>query len=175
MAVRRVLRHLFMPHWEVGKAFPDATMTAIERAIAAGERETSGEIRFVVESALPASALLAGQSAEERALGLFSDLRVWDTEHNNGVLLYVLLADRQVALLADRAVNACVGSAEWEAICLAMQLAFADGHFEAGSVCAIERVVDHLKAHFPAAGDRGNELADRPLVVSHGRVRRVTH
>lgn len=175
MGIRRIFRHLLMPHWQVSKAFPDATMTAIEQAIAAVERETSGEIRFVVESALPASSLLAGESAEERALGLFSELRVWDTQYNNGVLIYVLLADRQVALLADRAVNACVGSAEWEAICHAMELAFATGRFEAGALGAIEHVARHLKAHFPGAGDRGNELADRPLVISQGRARRVAH
>lgn len=173
--LKRMLRHLLMPHWQVARAFPDTTMSAIEQAIAAGERETSGELRFVVESALPASLLLAGQSAEERALGLFSALRVWDTEHNNGVLIYVLLADRQVALLADRAVNACVGTGEWESICHAMEAAFAEGRFESGAVAAIERVTQHLKEHFPAAADRGNELADRPLLISHGRARRVAH
>ena len=175
MAIKRLLRHLLTPHWRAGKAFPDVTMRAIEEAIAAAERETSGEIRLVVESALPVSWLLAGQSAEERALGLFADLHVWDTAENNGVLIYVLLAERHVALLADRAVNARVGTAEWQAICRRMEAAFAEGRFAAGACAAVAAVGQLLKTHFPPRADQANELTDRPLLLSRGRARRVAH
>ena len=103
----------------VGRAFPPSAMAAIEEAIAKSEREHSGELRFAVEPALDTSALLAGQSGRERALEVFSQLRVWDTEENNGVLIYLLLADRDIEIVADRGVNARVPQAEWEKISIA--------------------------------------------------------
>jgi uncharacterized membrane protein len=165
--LKRLCRHLFTTHWQLGRAFPDATMRAIEQAIAAGERETSGELRFVVESALPAAALLAGESARDRALALFSDLHVWDTAENNGVLIYVLLA--------DRAVNATLGTDVWLAVCHTLEAAFAEGRFQAGAIAAVEDLTRQLKAHFPPAPDQRNELPDRPLVISPGRAQRVAH
>jgi len=173
--LKRLCRHLFTTHWQLARAFPDATMRAIEQAIAAGERETSGELRFVVESALPAAALLAGESARDRALALFSDLHVWDTAENNGVLIYVLLADRQVQVLADRAVNAKLGTDAWLAVCHTLEAAFAEGGFQAGAIAAVEDLTRQLKAHFPATPDQRNELPDLPLVISPGRARRVAH
>ena len=173
--LKRICRHLFTTHWQLARAFPDATMRAIEQAIAAAERETSGELRFVVESALPAAALLAGETAMDRALALFSDLHVWDTAENNGVLIYVLLADRHVQVLADRAVNAKLGTEAWLALCRTLEAAFAEGRFQAGAIAAVEDLTRQLKAHFPATHGERNELPDRPLVISSGRAQRVAH
>lgn len=149
----------------VRRAFPPPAMAAIERAIARSETRHSGEVRFAVEAALDVPALVAGQSARARALEVFSQLGVWDTADNNGVLIYLLLADRDVEIVADRGINAVAGSPEWEAICRAMEAALRRGEFEAAVLEAIEAVTLLLARHFPPrAGDR-NELADQPTVV----------
>lgn len=138
---------------------------AIEHAIKESETAHVGEIRFAVEGALDGIPLLKGQSARERAIEVFSQLRVWDTERNNGVLIYLLLADRQVEIVADRGVHARVGSQEWETICRQMEAAFRQGHYREGAVGGIQAVTRHLAAHFPATGDRRNELADNPALL----------
>lgn len=138
---------------------------AIEHAIKESETAHVGEIRFAVEGALDGIPLLKGQSARERALEVFSQLRVWDTERNNGVLIYLLLADRHVEIVADRGVHARAGSQEWETICRQMEAAFREGHYREGAVGGIHAVTRHLAAHFPAAGDRRNELADKPALL----------
>lgn len=175
MDLKRIFRHLATTHWQVARAFPDTTMQAIEQAIVAAERKTSGEIRFVVEGALPSGLLFGGCSALDRALALFAELRVWDTADNNGVLIYVLLADRRVEVLADRAINAKLGTVAWQAVCRTLEEGFAEGRFQAGAVRAIEAVARHLESHFPASDDQGNELPNRPLVISHGRAQRLAH
>jgi len=138
---------------------------AIEHAIKESETAHVGEIRFAVEGALDGIPLLKGQSARERAIEVFSQLRVWDTERNNGVLIYLLLADRHVEIVADRGVHARVGSQEWETICRQMEAAFRQGHYREGAVGGIQAVTRHLAAHFPATGDRRNELADNPALL----------
>jgi len=138
---------------------------AIERAIKESETAHIGEIRFAVEGALDGIPLLEGQSARERALEVFSQLRVWDTEHNNGVLIYLLLADRHVEIVADRGVHARVGLQEWETICRQMEADFKQGHYREGAVAGIQGVTRHLAVHFPATGDRRNELADKPVLL----------
>ena len=95
----------------------------------------------------------------ERALDIFSQLRVWDTEHNNGVLIYLLLADRDVEIIADRGIDAHVGAAGWETICRAMEKDFRAGLFEHGVIKGIEDVSRLLARHFPPAPPgRRNEL-----------------
>ena len=106
-----------MTHWQVSRAFPRKTLIAIEQTVKASETAHAGEIRFVVEGALHSTPLLDGQSARERALEVFSQLRIWDTEHNNGVLIYLLLADRDVEIVADRGIHSKLGTREWETIC----------------------------------------------------------
>jgi uncharacterized membrane protein len=165
MNLGRIARHLFSMPGAVTRAFPPEAMAAIEQAIAKSEIGHRGEIRFAVEAALDGAALFAGQSARERALEVFSRLRVWDTEENNGVLIYLLLADRHVEVLADRGVNAKVASAEWEQICRRMEAALSRGQFGRASIAAIEEVSRLLARHYPARpGDR-NELPDQPVVV----------
>ena len=122
-----------------------------------------GEIRFAVEDALDGPALLAGQSARERALEVFSQLRVWDTEENNGVLIYLLLADHDIEIVADRGINARVAQDDWEGICRDMEQALRRGEFEKAVVTGIEEASQLLARHFPPRpGDR-NELSDRPV------------
>jgi len=165
MSLKRIVRHLLATHWQVNRAFPRPALDAIEKAIKASEAAHVGEIRFAVEGALHSTPLFKGQSARERAIEVFSHLRVWDTEHNNGVLIYLLLADRDVEIVADRGVHAKVGSQEWEQICRTMETAFKQANYEAGVLSGIQAVTQHLMKHFPASGDSRNELPDKPVVV----------
>ncbi|MDE2311183.1 MAG: TPM domain-containing protein, partial [Betaproteobacteria bacterium] len=117
MSLKRIMRHLSSGRAAVRSAFPPRTLDAIERAIRETEAKHNGQIRFAVEAALELAPLLAGQTAQQRALEVFSKLRVWDTEHNNGVLIYLLLADRDVEIVADRGIHTRLGQETWETIC----------------------------------------------------------
>ena len=165
MNVRRIARHLLVSHRKVHRAFPDSSLLAIEQALKASKTAHVGEIRFAVEGALDGSPLFNGQTARERALDVFSQLRVWDTEYNNGVLIYVLLADRHVEIVADRGICARVGSQEFKNVCRTMEQAFTRGHYREGVVGGIQAVTRHLAAHFPTSGDCRNELSDTPVVL----------
>ena len=162
----RWIRHLFLDHLELGRAFPRATLDAIARAVAEQEKRHRGELRVVIEGGLPLQALLGGHNARERALEHFSHLRVWDTEDNAGVLIFLLLADRRVEIVADRGIHACVGATAWETICGAMQREFAAGRYEAGVFSGLGSVSDLLAQHFPAgSGANANELPDEPVTI----------
>ena len=165
MNIKRLARHLRATHWQVNRAFPRQTLIAIEKAIKSSKSAHVGEIRFAVEGALHSAPLFKGQPARERAIDVFSQLRVWDTEHNNGVLIYLLLADRVVEIVADRGVHAKVGSHQWEKICRKMESAFKQANYEAGVVSGIQAVTQHLVEHFPAVGGSRNELPDKPVVL----------
>ncbi|EPA99223.1 TPM domain-containing protein [Pseudomonas sp. G5(2012)] len=165
MNIKRILNHLVMTHWQVKRAFPRETLIAIEQAIKASEAAHAGEIRFVVEGALDSMPLFKGQSAQERAVDVFSQLRVWDTAHNNGVLIYLLLADRDVEIVADRGIHAKVGSQEWQSICCRMEAAFKQSNYKVGVVSGVQAVTQHLTKHFPVAGGEPNELPDNPMVL----------
>lgn len=165
MNIKRIARHLVMTDWQVNRTFPHQTLTAIEQAIKASETAHLGEIRFVVEGALDSTPLFREQSARERAIDVFSQLRIWDTEHNNGVLIYLLLADRDVEIVADRGIYAKAGSREWESICRKMETAFKQKNYEGGVVSGIQAVTQHLIRHYPAVGGDRNELPDRPVVL----------
>ena len=165
MGIKRIGKHLIEHRWRVRRIFPPKVLAAIERTIKATEATHSGQVRFVVEGALDGAPLFRGQSARERALDVFSHLRIWDTAHNNGVLIYLLLADRDVEIVADRGIDAKVGSANWEKICKAMETDFRAGDFEGGVVRGIEAVSKQLAAHFPRQGGGKNELPDAPVVI----------
>jgi uncharacterized membrane protein len=165
MDLKRVLRHLFFSRWQVNVAFPSRTLHAIEKAVQESHGGHIGQVRFAVEGALHIGALLTGVSARERAIDVFSELRVWDTEHNNGVLIYLLLADHDVEIVADRGVHARVHAAEWEAICQCMEAEFRLGRYEAGVLRGVELVTELLKRHFPAQQARHSELPSRPAVL----------
>jgi uncharacterized membrane protein len=165
MSIKRIGKHLLQHRWRVRRIFPPQALAEIERAIKAGEQTHSGQVRFAVEGALDGKPLFKNQPARERALDIFSQLRIWDTAHNNGVLIYLLLADRQVEIVADRGIDAKVGAAGWERICTAMQADFKAGNFTGGVVKGIAAVSQQLAAHFPKHGAGPNELSDKPVVI----------
>lgn len=165
MDIKRIARHLVQHHWRARQIFPPDVLGRIEQAIRQGEATHSGQVRFVVEGALDGAPLFRNQPARERALDLFSHLRIWDTAHNNGVLIYLLLADRDVEIVADRGIDAKVGAGGWETICHAMEAEFASGQFERGVIAGIEAVSKELARHFPPQGSQSNELPDAPVVM----------
>src|ERR1700716_3241651 len=146
MGIGRIGRHLLEHRWRARRIFPPRALPAIEQAIKASEATHSGQIRFVVEGALDGAPLFRNQSARERALDIFSHLRIWDTAHNNGVLIYLLLADRKVEIVADRGIDAKVGAAGGQKICAEMETDFRSGNFEAGVIKGIEAVSRQLAA-----------------------------
>lgn len=163
--LERIVRHLFYPPWLARLRFPGHALDAIERAVHGAESRHRGEIRFAIEAGLTLPALLGGVSARQRAHEVFSLLRVWDTEENNGVLVYVLLADHDVEILADRGIGAHVAAEEWQRICHEMESAFRRGAFEEGAVAGIRALGEVLARHFPAGAGQRNELPNRPTLL----------
>jgi uncharacterized membrane protein len=169
MRLQRLLRHAAALHWRTRILFPRTTLDAIREAVERAERAHAGEIRFAVETALPPRRVIGEVGPRARALEVFSDLRVWDTERNNGVLIYVLVADRSVEIVADRGLSTRVSSAEWEGVCRMMEEHFRAGRIKAGSIAGIDAVGGLLARHFPAAianqGTARNELPDQPALL----------
>ena len=165
MGIRRIGRHLLLNRGRVRRAFSQEALANIERAIKAGEATHTGQVRFAVEGALDGAPLFRDQPARARAIDVFARLRVWDTEHNNGVLIYLLLADRDVEIVADRGIDVRVGHARWETICRAMEAEFRAGRFEDGVLKGIAEVGALLAEHFPASGAHRNEMPDAPVVL----------
>jgi uncharacterized membrane protein len=165
MGIGRIGKHLIEHRWRARRLFPPRVLAAIEQAIKTGETTHSGQVRFVVEGALDGASLFRDQPARERALDIFAQLRIWDTSHNNGVLIYLLLADRDVEIVADRGIDAKVGSANWEKICRQMESDFKAGQFESGVINGIQAVSQQLAQYFPARGKGPNELPDAPVVI----------
>jgi uncharacterized membrane protein len=161
MDAGRLFRHLAILPRAMHRAFDASTRAAIEEAIRAAESRHGGQICIAMETALAPAALLRAQLARERALEVFAGLRVWDTEHNNGVLIYLLLADRDVEIVADRGIDARVGAAAWEQVCRRMEAEFRAGAFRAGALAGIAAVSELLARHYPVA-DAHNELPDVP-------------
>jgi uncharacterized membrane protein len=160
----RILRHRWVDERDLARALDDATLARIEARVAASERRHSGEIRVCAEAGLPLSYLWRGASARERAVAMFGKLRVWDTELNNGVLIYLLLAEHRIEIVADRGLNRHVSPSQWQEVMQRMRAAFRRGEFEAGLNDAIDAVDALLAEHFPLApGEHNpNELSDRP-------------
>src|SRR5580765_8311511 len=165
MDIRRIGRHLVEHRWRVRRIFPPQVLVAIEQVIRAGEATHSGQVRFVVEGALDGAPLFRNQPARARALDIFSQLRIWDTVHNNGVLIYLLLADHDFEIVADRGIDARVGHTGWEKICQAMEADFRAENFEGGVIKGVEAVSRELATHFPRSGGGPNELPDAPVVI----------
>src|ERR1700691_2404348 len=165
MGIKRIGKHLLEHRWRVRRIFTPAVLATIEQAIKAGEVTHSGQVRFVVEGALDGAPLFRDQSPRGRALDIFAQLRIWDTAHNNGVLIYLLLADRKVEIIADCGIDAKVGAAGWQKICTAMETDFKAGNFAGGVIKGIAAVSQQLAAHFPKHGTGPNELPDKPVVI----------
>ncbi|MFO1246351.1 MAG: TPM domain-containing protein [Ramlibacter sp.] len=164
--LQRLFRHRWLDEHDARRAVPPDMVHRLMQRVAASERRHSGEIRIHVEAGLPLSYLWRGATARERAVALFGKLRVWDTEHNNGVLIYLLLAEHAIELVADRGVNRHVPQHEWQAMVHRMGAAFRDGRFEDGLTQALEEVSAVLVQHFPLAEGTANpnELPDEPSV-----------
>lgn len=166
MNITRILKHLAIPEIVVDKTFPSTTMRAIEETIVKSEKKHTGEIRFAVEGTLHISGLLKNKSTRERAIEVFSNLHIWDTEANNGVLIYLLLADRDVEIVADRGIHGKVGTEGWETICKGMEKLFREGKFEEGVLHGINEINTILIKEYPATGkENPNELPDKPVVI----------
>lgn len=167
MNLMRLLKHRFTTSAAVRRTFPDDALARIAEAIAASEQLHRGEIRFAVEGGLPWSYLWKNLSARSRAMMVFSKLRVWDTAENNGVLIYVLLADRHVEIIADRGMTACVPQDKWDGACALMLQQFKAGAFIEGANAGVQAVGTLLAEHFPATDGAVNlnELSNAPTVL----------
>jgi uncharacterized membrane protein len=163
--LKRTLRHARSSNAAARRAFPPATLRAIGEAITAGEQTHRGEVRLIVERALPLDVAWAGTGVRQRALALFADYAIWDTEENCGVLLYVNLAERKVEIVADRGINRKIDSATWRAICDTLTSGYARGAFHDSTLAAIGQVNALLREHFPSNGSRPNELPDHPMML----------
>lgn len=161
----RVWRHVSSSTAAAKRAFPAETLDAITAAVMAGEQTHRGEIRLVVEKSLPWAAAWEGVTNRQRALAMFAECGVWDTADNCGVLIYVNLAEHKVDIVADRGIDRCIDAATWQTVCNTMTAGFAQGKFHDSTLAAIQQVNALLRTHFPADGNRPNELPDRPVML----------
>ena len=162
---KRFWRHVAMTPAKARRAFTDSTMDKIALAIADGERRHRGEVCFVIEPELTTAQLWQGLSVRARAREVFVAQGVWNTEENNGVLVYVLLADESVEIVADRGVDARVSSSEWKAVVDAMDAHFREGRHEEGALAGVNGVGELLARHFPDTGEGRNQIPDRPIMM----------
>jgi uncharacterized membrane protein len=161
----RALRHWKTSAAHGRRAFPQETLAAIAAAITAGEQTHRSELRLIVEASMPFDAVWAGVTNRQRALALFAEHGVWDTEDNCGVLIYVNLAERKVDIVADRNVNRKIDAATWQSVCRTMTDGFARGQFHDSTIAAVAQVNELLRQHFPTGGARRNELPDNPIML----------
>lgn len=163
--IQRLFKHLSVPPSAVQRYFSADAMRRIEAAIATNETMHAGEIRFVVEAHLHVLDIFKKKSSKQRAIEVFSQLRIWDTEQNNGVLIYLLLADYHFEIVADRGLHQQVGNAEWERISNEMAASFKQGRFEAGVLHGISKIGQKLAQHYPSNNNEINELPNAPIVM----------
>jgi uncharacterized membrane protein len=163
----RLLRHRWLDETDSRQALGPEALSRIEQRIAASELQHTGEIRVCVEPGLPLSYLWRGASARDRAIAMFGKLQVWDTEANNGVLIYLLLAERQIEIVADRGIAQYAPAGHWESIVDGMRQEFRADRFEPGLLQAIEAVETLMLQHFPQVEGQGNpdELPNRPYLA----------
>ena len=165
---RRLLKHRWLDESDARRLLDDAALERLAARVARSERSHSGEIRLCIETGLPLSYLWRDAPARERALAMFGKLRTWDTRHSNGVLIYLLLAEHAIELVADRGVNRLVAPGAWQAMVTRLGNALHEGRFEDGLTKALEEVSAVLVAHFPespeASRDEPNQLPDEPVL-----------
>ncbi len=161
----RLFRHLMITARHGRRAFPESTLKAIQEAIIHGEKRHRAEVRLMIEPSLPLHEVLSGTTPRQRACELFSEYRIWDTEENCGILIYINLADHDVEIITDRAVGRALDHDTWESVCQLMTKGYKQGHFEASTVAAIERLNDLLQEVFPDDGSSANQLSNQPLML----------
>ncbi len=162
----RIFKHRWLDEADARRAIDPDALKRLQSRIAASEARHSGEVRICVEAGLPLSYLWRNASARERAVSMFGKLRVWDTERNNGVLIYLLMAERHLEIVADRGLNRCISEAQWQALAASMVSAFKAGRYEEGLNAAVDAVGAMLDEHFPtvAGAVNPNELPDAPVI-----------
>ncbi len=165
MDPRRFWRHALMNPITARRSFSPAVLDAIGSEVAQQEKRHRGEIQFIVEAELTTGQLWRDLGSRDRARELFALRGVWNTEENTGVLIYILLADHRVEIVADRGITARVPETEWREICHTMEGHFRAGRFQEGGIAGVRAVSEVLTRHFPARGDNPNELVDRPLLI----------
>lgn len=165
MQVLRICRHLFATRWGTRRRFTSSALAGIESSIRVLESRHAGEIRFAIETAFDLPELWAGVTPHQRALEVFGELGVWDTAGNNGVLIYVLMADRVVEIVADRAIAARVTQPEWDAICREVEAHFHAGRFAEGAQAGIAGVARLLEQYFPGQGGDRDEQPNAPVLL----------
>ena len=163
--VHRLLRHLFAR--SARTIFTNEVLHRIADAVAAGESRHRGEVCFAVESGLTPAQVFAGMQARARANDVFAQLKVWETDANNGVLVYLLLADHRIEIIADRGLRDCVSDAQWRGVCQLMEERLRAGDAEAAAIVGVQGVSDILAGHFPRAAGVAdeNELPDLPHIL----------
>ncbi len=152
----RILKHRWLDETDTRRALGADALQRLEARVAASETGHSGEIRLCVEAGLPMSYLWRGASARQRAVALFGKMGVWDTEHNNGVLIYLLLAEHAIEIVADRGLTRCVPKGQWDSLVANMREAFRAGRFEPGLNEAVDAVDRLLRQHFSLAPGQSN-------------------
>lgn len=163
--MKRFFKHLFTTRRSIYKYFPKDSLKRIEAVISESEKKHSAELCFAVEASLRPEIIYRGVSPRERALEVFSNLRVWDTEENSGVLIYLLLADRRIEIVADRGITKKVGQGKWEEICRQMESHFRKGGYLEGVFYGIDEISKLMVRHFPASPDNKNEISDKPVIL----------
>ncbi len=163
--LKRLWRHLTTTRAFGRRAFPKEVLAEIQQTIAHGEQLHRAEVRIIIEPALPLDDVLEGAHPRSRARELFSDYRVWDTEENSGVLIYLNLADHQVEIVADRGVGRLVQAAEWQAICDTMTRELRRGAYRESTIAALQQLNLLLQQRLPPNGQRANQLSDKPIVL----------
>lgn len=163
--IQRLLRHLTFPSFHARRLFPDDTLQEIETTIATGEKQHGAEIRVIIEKALSIPDILNRKTPRTRALELFGHHRIWETEENNGILVYINLADHKVEIVTDRGISEKIGSEQWKTVCEAMTRHFVDKHYREGVIEALNRMNALLKVNFPPDSGRINALPDSPLLL----------
>ncbi|WP_131110301.1 TPM domain-containing protein [Sulfuricystis thermophila] len=165
MRFKRLCKHLLTPPWLALRRFPTDVRREIALAVAESERHHRGELRVAIEGPLPVAALLRDVSPRERALELFASLRVWDTQENSGVLIYLQLVDRDVEILVDRGIAAKVPPEQWQRLCRDLETAMREGRCREGLLAAIAAITALLAEHFPARSENPNELPNEPVML----------
>lgn len=163
--LNRYLGNLFTTSWSLRRAFPRVLLDEIEQAVAGSELRHSGELRFAIETALDVPAMLRGIRPRDRAINVFAQLRTWDTAANNGVLIYLLLSEHDIEIVADRGYSGRVTAQQWQEVCDTMRPLFQEGDYRAGAIHGIELVTDLMSRHFPPDADDVNELPNKPVLL----------
>jgi uncharacterized membrane protein YgcG len=161
----RYWRHIVTDHADARRAVSESDLKRLEQLIADGEHRHRGQVCLAIEPALPLARVYQRLAPRERALEVFGSMRVWDTDENCGVLVYLLLADRDVEIVADRGIHRVVGELAWQAICTNMEAAFRAGRFTDGLVDGLQAINALLAQHFPRSEAGPNELSDRPRIL----------